>query len=179
MGVLFLAFAQFTTSYAIANYMVWWMWLVEWWGVRYDVRFEGRCMQESEIRLFRMGFVVAALWNLLGAYYGYLNTAATFYEFFGRELNDPLIFAIYKGAWGTTLVYFFGYLVVAKNPVKHSGIVIVGGIGKVGFAITLLQLYLTGLASKIVFIVVIGDFVFTAFFLYYFYRLYQNKQEII
>ncbi len=136
-------------------------------------------MKESEIRFFKIIFVIASLWNLLGAWFGYFNTALTYNGFFGKELSDPLVFTIYKGAWGTTLIYFIGYLIVAKNPIKHSGIVIVGGIGKVGFAFKLLQLYIDGLAKQVVFIVIIGDFVFSALFLYYFYRLYKNKEEII
>ncbi len=129
--------------------------------------------------LFRVGFVCAAIWNVIGAGFGYFNTEYTFSQFFGRELTDPLVHAIYKGAWGTTLVYIFGYLMVANNPVKHSGVVIVGGIGKVGFAVTLLRLYLTGLAGPVVFIVIIGDFIFSAFFLYYFYWLFRSKESII
>lgn len=64
-------------------------------------------------------------------------------------------------AWSPTLVYIFGYLIVAYNPSKHSGIVIVGGIGKLGFAIKLLQLYQSNLAHPIVFIVILGDFLFS------------------
>lgn len=136
-------------------------------------------MKTSDIALFRAAFVFAAIWNIIGAGFGYFNTDYTFFQFFGRELNDPLVHAIYKGAWGTTFVYFFGYLIVAFNPVKHSGIVIVGGIGKVGFAVTLLRLYLSGLAGSVVFIVIVGDFIFSILFLYYFYRLFRSKERIL
>lgn len=123
--------------------------------------------------------MIAALWNLTGAGFGYFNTAFTFENFFGRELTDPLFYAIYKGAWGTTFVYFFGYLIVARNPVKHTGIVIVGGIGKVGFAISLLQLYFANIAQPVVLIVVVGDLIFMLFFFYYFYRVYQAGLDIV
>lgn len=136
-------------------------------------------MKDKQITLFRTLFIIAALWNLLGAILGYFNTAFTFQLFFGRELSDPLIYAIYNGAWGTTLVYIIGYLIVAYNPVRHSGIVIVGGIGKVGFAIKLLQLYLSGLANPVVLIVIIGDIIFSLFFLYYFFQMYKAKESII
>ncbi len=136
-------------------------------------------MENKEINLFRVLFVIAALWNLVGAVFGYFNTAYTFENFFGRELTDPLIYAIYKGAWGTTFVYFFGYLIVAYNPIKHTGIVIVGGIGKVGFAIKLLQLYLENIASSAVLIVVVGDFIFMLFFFHYFFRIYKAKLSIV
>ena len=136
-------------------------------------------MKNNEIFSFRVIFIIAATWNLIGAGFGYFNTDYTFLHFFGKELSDPLIYAIYKGAWGTTFVYIFGYLIVAYNPLKHTGIVIVGGIGKIGFAIKLLQLYLDDLANSVVFIVIVGDFLFSLLFLYYFYRLFKSKVSIL
>lgn len=136
-------------------------------------------MKNKEITFFRILFVVAALWNFIGAIFGYFNTAYTFNGFFNRELKDPLFYAIYQGAWGTTLVYFVGYSIVAYNPLKHTGVVMVGGIGKVGFAISLLKFYLVGLAGSIVFIVIVGDFIFFLLFLYYFFRLYKTKESIL
>lgn len=136
-------------------------------------------MKDKQITLFRTLFITAAIWNLLGAILGYFNTEFTFQLFFGRELSDPLIYTIYNGAWGTTLVYIIGYLIVAYNPVRHSGIVIVGGIGKVGFAIKLLQLYLSGLANPVVLIVIIGDLIFSLLFLYYFFQLYKSEETIL
>jgi hypothetical protein len=124
-------------------------------------------------------FLLAALWNLTGAVFGYFNTAFTFQHFFDRELSDPLFHAIYQGSWGTTFVYFFGYLIVAHNPVKHVGIVIVGGIGKLGFAVKLLQLYMAGLANSLIFIVIVGDFIFLLLFAYYFVCLFKAKESIL
>ncbi len=136
-------------------------------------------MQDKEVIFFRIIFVVAALWNLVGAIFGYFNTAYTFQGIFNQPLTDPLYYGIYQGAWGTTLVYFFGYLLVAFNPLKQTGIVIVGGIGKVGFAIALLKFYLSGLAQSIVFVVIIGDFIFGLLFVYYFIRLFQTGKSIL
>jgi len=136
-------------------------------------------MKNKEITFFKAVFIVSAIWNLIGAFFGYFNTAYTFQGFFNKALTDPLFYAIYQGAWGTTLVYFIGYLMVAYNPLKHTGIVIVGGIGKIGFAISLLKFYLAGLAGPIVFVVIAGDFVFALLFLYYFFSLYRSKENIL
>lgn len=136
-------------------------------------------MKNKEITFFRGLFIISALWNLVGAIFGYFNTAYTFQGFFDRELTDPLYFTIYQGAWGTTLVYFIGYSLVAYNPLKHTGIVIVGGIGKVGFAISLLKFYLSGIAQPVVLVVIVGDFIFTLLFLYYFMRLFKANESII
>lgn len=136
-------------------------------------------MENKEITFFRALFIISALWNLIGAIFGYFNTAYTFHGFFNRDLTDPLYYAIYQGAWGTTLVYFIGYSIVAYNPLRHMGIVIVGGIGKIGFAISLMKFYLAGIAGSVVFIVIVGDFIFALMFFYYFFRLYKTKEAII
>ncbi|MCL6416596.1 hypothetical protein MIB92_13130 [Aestuariirhabdus sp. Z084] len=120
-------------------------------------------------------FLVAALWNLTGAIFGFFNTAFTFELFFDRGLSDPLMFAVYKGAWGTTLTYFVGYLMVSTNPVKHYGIVVIGSIGKLGFIITLLNLYVAGIAGPVIFVVVMGDGLFLILFAYYFAQLYKRS----
>lgn len=137
-------------------------------------------LDEKELLIFRILFVSGAFWNLLGAIFGYFNTAFTYHEFFGRQLTDPLQFAVYRGSWGTTLLYFIGYLLVAHDPVKHSGIVVIGTIGKAFFAAKLLGLYLSGLANPVVLIVVIGDFVFTAAFACYLLRMiFFHKDELL
>ncbi|MBX3255809.1 MAG: hypothetical protein KF862_16865 [Chitinophagaceae bacterium] len=133
-------------------------------------------MRNREFPFFTGLFILAAVWNLIGAGYGYFNTGYTFRVLFGRELNDPLFYEVYKGAWGTTLIFFIGYLLVAYDPVKHSGVALIGGIGKLAFAIAELQLYLSGLANDIILIIVIGDFVFCVFFLYYFIKLFVAKK---
>ena len=136
-------------------------------------------MRNKDFPFFTGLFIASALWNLIGAGFGYFNTEFTFQGLFERELNDPLLFEIYKGAWGTTLMFFIGYLLVAYNPVKHSGIALIGGIGKLSFAIAELQLYLNGLANSYILIIVIGDFIFCVLFVYYFYALYRAKKGII
>jgi hypothetical protein len=136
-------------------------------------------MRNKEFPFFTGLFLASAAWNFIGAGFGYFNTEYTFQGIFNRELNDPLFYEIYKGAWGTTLMFFIGYLIVAYNPVKHSGLALIGGIGKFFFAIAELKLYLSGLANSVILIIVVGDFIFCAFFVYYFIRLYNQKKAII
>lgn len=136
-------------------------------------------MRNKEFPFFTGLFIASALWNLIGAGFGYFNTEMTFQALFGRELSDPLFYEVYKGAWGTTFIFFFGYLLVAYNPVKHVGIALIGGVGKLSFAIGELQLYRTGLANSKILIIVVGDFIFCALFAYYFVQLYKAKQSIL
>lgn len=136
-------------------------------------------MTNKELSFFRLLFVAAALWNLAGGVLGYFNPEYAFRLLFDRALTDPLYHDIYRGACGTTLVYFIGYFVVAYNPVRHAGIVLVGGIGKVGFAIQLLKFYFAGMANASAFVVIIGDFAFTLSFVYFFFRLLRTDHSIL
>ena len=136
-------------------------------------------MRNKEFPFFTGLFILAAVWNLIGAGFGYFNTEYTFQGLFERELNDPLFYEIYKGAWGTTLMFFVGYLLIAYNPIKHSGVALIGGIGKLSFALAELQLYLSGLANSKILIIIAGDFIFCAFFVYYFTKLFALKKALI
>lgn len=136
-------------------------------------------MRNKNYPFFTTLFLIAATWNLLGAGFGYFNTNYTFQEVFNRELSDPVFYEIYKGAWGTTLLFFIGYLIVAYNPVKHTGLAFIGGVGKLFFAIAEFNLYLKGMANSIILIIVIGDLIFCIFFVYYFVKLYNLKKPII
>jgi hypothetical protein len=131
----------------------------------------------ASLSFFSKLFLLASLWNLAGAMLGFFNTAFTYQLIFNKELTDPLMFAVYQGAWGTTLTYFIGYLIVSRNPERHFGVVVTGGIGKLGFIVTLLKLYFAGIAGPEIFVIVIGDGIFLVLFGYYFYRLYQSRNQ--
>jgi len=135
-------------------------------------------MDEYSIKKLRVLFIIAAFWNLSGAIPGYFDTENTFVKIFDREITDVLMIAIYKGSWGTTLLYFFGYLLVAYNPLRHTGIVVLGLIGKVFFAFMLFNLYLNGLANPMVFIVIIGDSIFTILFLIYLNKMASLEEGL-
>ena len=136
-------------------------------------------MNRKELSFFRALFVLAAVWNLAGGILGYFNTEYAFHLLFDRTLTDPLYHDIYRGACGTTLVYFFGYSVVAYNPLRHTGIVLVGGIGKIGFVVQLLKFYAADIANANAFVVIIGDCLFFALFMYYYFRLLRTKHRIL
>lgn len=128
-------------------------------------------IDRRELLAFRILFLVSALWNFAGALPGLFDSAGMFAQEFGRPLTDPVLIAVYRGAWGTALLYGFGFLAVARDPVRHTGIVAMGGAGKALFALNLLHMYLQGWTSDFAVVVIAGDAVFVALFLVYFLRL--------
>lgn len=130
-------------------------------------------LQPTDLKIFRWLFLISAVWNFAGAIPGLFDSQRMFLEEFGRELTDPVLISVYRGAWGTAFLYGFGFLAAAWNPARHTGIVLMGGLGKALFALNLLNMYLQGWTSSFAILVIAGDAVFVAAFAYYFLRLRQ------
>ena len=129
--------------------------------------------------LIRILFLVSAIWNFAGAVPGLMDTSGMFEREFGRALTDPVMVSVYRGAWGTAFLYGFGFLMVAANPVKHTGIVLMGGTGKALFALNLLFMHLNGWTSPFALVVILGDIVFIALFVLYFIELKRRGHAIL
>ena len=104
-----------------------------------------RELNQGWLRFFRILFVISAIWNFAGAIPGLFDTAAMFEREFGRALEDPVMVAVYRGAWGTAFLYGFGFLMAAKDPVRHTGIVLMAGAGKALFALNLFFMHMKGM----------------------------------
>jgi len=133
-------------------------------------------MTKYELIFFRALFVTAALWNFGGAVPGLLDSTGMFEREFGHALADPIMIAIYRGAWGTAFLYGFGFLLVAYNPVRHTGVVAMGGLGKALFATNLFFMYLNEWTSNFAIVVIGGDIIFVLLFAFYFLRLRHHGQ---
>jgi hypothetical protein len=133
----------------------------------------------GKLTFFRYVFLIAALWNFAGAVPGLFNSAEMFASEFGRQLADPVMIAVYRGAWGTALLYGFGFLITAYDPARHSGVVLMGGMGKALFALNLLYMYLAGWTSSFALAVIGGDFVFVTLFVIYFFSLKRQGYSIV
>lgn len=121
-------------------------------------------LSSTEFGLARILFVAAALWNFAGAIPGYWDTAGAFTRLFGGVLADPTMLAIYKSGWAAALVFGIGYLIVAFRPARHTGIVLIGILGKLLFAADYLAMHQAGLTTPMALTIVAGDLVFTALF---------------
>lgn len=136
-------------------------------------------MRSSEIFAYRIIFIVAAVWNLCGGLLGYVFTSQTFDRMFEIAPPDPVTLSIFQGATGTTLTYFFGYLIVAANPLRQTGVVVIGTIGKIGFAMQLWKYYAAGVANSHALLVVVGDLLFVVIFLFFLFRVYKTRNPLI
>jgi len=117
--------------------------------------------------------------NLAGALPGFFDSAGMYVREFGRPLADPVMVAVYRGAWGTALLYGFGFLLVAYDPPRHWGVVLMGGVGKALFAVNLAYMFAHGWTSDFAVVVIVGDALFVAAFLAYFRGLRRAGHEFV
>jgi hypothetical protein len=136
-------------------------------------------LSDRERTRYATVFVIAAVWNFAGALPGFMDSEGMFAREFGRELADPVMVIVYRGAWGTALLYGFGFLMVARNPVRHTGVVFMGGLGKAFFALHLLYMYLKGWTSDFALVVIGGDVVFVAMFVAYFRSVRRHGHSLL
>jgi hypothetical protein len=136
-------------------------------------------LSPRDLGAIRVLFLVAAAWNFAGAVPGLVDTGGMFAREFGHALTDPVMIAVYRGAWGTAFLYGFGFLMVARNPVRHVGMALMGGLGKALFALNLAWMYFSGWTSAFALVVILGDVVFVALFLVYFARLKRAGETLI
>ncbi len=132
-----------------------------------------------ELTFFRALFIVSALWNFAGAFPGIFDSAGMFEREFGQVLANPVMIAVYRGAWATAFLYGIGFLMVAYNPIRHTGVVMMGGLGKALFALNLLVMYINGWTSSFAIVVIAGDAIFVLLFVFYFWRIKQRGLTLL
>ncbi len=131
------------------------------------------------LKAFRILFLISALWNFAGSIPGLTNPSGMFAQEFGHALTDPVLVAVYRGAWGTAFIYGFGFLLAARDPVRNTGIVLMGGVGKALFALNLLIMYMNGWTSSFAILVIAGDTVFVLLFTHYFVMLRRSGHNVL
>lgn len=68
---------------------------------------------------------------------------------------------------------------VACNPLRHSGVVVMGGLGKALFALNLFYMRQNGWTSDFAVVVIADDALFVALYLLYLVRLKRAGTSIL
>lgn len=114
---------------------------------------------------WRITFLSAAVWTMLGALPGLLDAAGTFERFYGVAAESERLLDIYRGAWGQSLLFAIGYLLAAIDPYRHAAILVLGVIGKAVYAFGLAQAIVAGeVTSPVATAAVVGDTIFAIAF---------------
>lgn len=126
-------------------------------------------------RRWRLFFLVAGLWNLGGAIPALVSPRLNLQLMYGLSPTEESSLWFYlellnRGFWMAVLVFGIGYLIIATNPGKHLGIVVMGIIGKVLVALAWSYLFAIDKATGFAVFAAAGDSLFTIFFVLYLLR---------
>ncbi len=116
---------------------------------------------------WRALFLVIAAWTAIGAIPGFLDPEGTFLRFHGHAPESALVIDLYRGAWGQTLLFAIGYAFAAIDPRRHGALLLLGGIGKVMFALRHMELATGPDATFMSIAAIVGDLVFSALMFFY------------
>jgi hypothetical protein len=120
-----------------------------------------------DYQTWRWFFAVAALWNLVGAVDGLTRPAFNLKKYYGVERDDFHLLFLNRAFWWAVLVFGIGYALIAHSPADHTGIIIMGIIGKVLVSGNWICLYATSRARAPALFGAVGDSLFTVFFILY------------
>lgn len=121
-------------------------------------------------RSWRIFFLVSALWNLSGSLPALAFPELNLELFYGITGADYYMVFLNRALWWAVLIFGIGYLIIAHDPGKNLGIVIMGIIGKTVIAVHWFYLYGIGRAEIFPVIAGAGDSTFTVFFVIYLWR---------
>jgi hypothetical protein len=120
-------------------------------------------------RFWKIVFLIAGLYTAGGVLPGIFNPEQGLLAFTNQIIEDRNTVYFFRSLWITVLVFGIGFFIVALNPAKHIGIVIMGLLGKLLFASNVLiqyssekvsQMAMTAAVIDLIFVLVFGIFIF-------------------
>ena len=115
-------------------------------------------------------FAVSAAWNLIGAIPALINPRLNLIMFYGFSSDDYYTILLNRGFWASVFIFGIGYIIIAYDPGRSLGIIIMGIIGKIFVAITWFYLFAVDRAEISAVLAGGGDSIFTVFFILYLLR---------
>ena len=131
------------------------------------------------LEIWRPFFSAAALWNFAGAgvaFWDLERNACEFYLTPDTALH-PILFVNLKILWWTVLTFGIGYLMVAWQPAKNHGLLLIAALGKLGVGFLWVKGYWQGLVSEIALLGGVGDILFAVAFLFFLKQFHFGQTE--
>ena len=120
-------------------------------------------------RFWEITFLIAGIYTAGGVLPGIFNPEQGLLDFTSQIIEDWNTLYFFRSLWITVFVFGIGFLIVALNPSKHLGIVIMGLLGKLFFASNVLfqyshnkvsQMAMTAAFIDLIFVLLFGIFIF-------------------
>ena len=115
---------------------------------------------------YRGLFYVAALWNVSAAGVALFAPEYHAQTFYGSTASalDPVSVVDTQIFWVSVLFFGVGYWIVARNPAKNHGLILIAALGKAFVGIRWISAYVDGIAMSFALVGAIGDLIFAGLF---------------
>ena len=130
----------------------------------------------SSRKFWKIVFLIVGGINVLGTLPGILYPQTGLSEFTGTITSEFYSLFLFRSLWIVVLLFGIGYLLVAFNPSKNHGILVIGGIGKLIFALHLLWAYGSHSFSSMALMTGVMDLVWVIIFSIFLFLYYQTRQ---
>ena len=120
-----------------------------------------------DYQTWRKFFLIAALWNFSFVIPALLFPALIVRLAYGLQTSDFYILFLNTTFYLAVFVFGIGYLIIAYDPGKHLGIVLMGIMGKSMVFFGFLYLYSIDRVTLLALSGGTGDLLFTLYFIYY------------
>lgn len=117
------------------------------------------------LTVWRVIFWIAAFFNFAAGLPPFLAPESDSAGF--GYAQDPQTLIVVRLMGLLIAMFGVGYVIVALNPLKNHGIVLMGAIGKLGVVILVVEAYTRGLVPQTAALMTMGDLVFVALFTWF------------
>ena len=130
-----------------------------------------------DYQTWRKFLVIAGIWNFSFALPALLFPSFMVRLMYGFQTSDFYILYLNSSFFGTFLIFGIGYLLIAYDPGKNLGIVLLGIIGKTIVGIAFYYLYNMDRVTIMPVLAGTGDLIFTFYFIYYLTRGPRSEKQ--
>ena len=128
-------------------------------------------------RFWKIVFLIAGLYTAGGVLPGIFNPEQGLLDFTNQIIDDQNTVYFFRSLWITVLVFGIGFFIVALNPAKHIGIVIMGLLGKLLFASNVLIQYSNEKVSQVAMTAAVIDLIFVLVFGIFIFKYYSYQES--
>jgi len=128
-------------------------------------------------RFWKLTFLIAGLYTAGGVLPGIFNPEQGLLDFTSQIIEDRNTVYFFRSLWITVLVFGIGFFIVALNPAKHIGIVIMGLLGKLLFASNVLIQYSNEKVSQMAMTAAVIDLIFVLLFGFFIFKYYTYQEN--
>ncbi len=125
-------------------------------------------------RFWKITFLIAGIYTSCVVIPGIVNPEHGLLEFINQTTKDWNTIYFFRSLWITVFVFGIGFFIVATNPAKHIGIVIMGLLGKLLFASNVLIQFSNEKVSQVAMTAALIDLIFVLLFGIFISKFYSN-----